>query len=173
MTAARLRPGPRRRQPRRDRPAGGDRRASGPGHRPGEAAGAARLQARAEEELRQAGTERDLQRERAVAAEQQARAAQPERERDAEQVRELRDRLSAAQAAAGLVLPELADLSGDLGDGARGVTLPEAGIDVARQLDGTVVLHHQNRQIRLGDGEYAAAHARALAAGLLALSSRT
>ncbi|MER6582687.1 hypothetical protein, partial [Nonomuraea sp. NPDC001023] len=113
----------------------------------GEAA-AARLQARAEDELRQAGTDRDLQRERAVAAEQQARAAQAERERDAEQVRELRDRLAAAQTAAGLVLPDLADLSGDLGEGVRGVTVPGAGVVVARQPDGAVVLHHQGRQIR-------------------------
>ncbi|MBB5781790.1 hypothetical protein [Nonomuraea jabiensis] len=79
------------------------------------------------EELRQSCAERDLQRERAVAAEQQAHAAQAEREREAEQVRELRDRLAAAQAAAGLVLPELADLSGDLGDDVHRVRLPEAG----------------------------------------------
>ncbi|MEU1729321.1 hypothetical protein [Nonomuraea sp. NPDC005692] len=136
----------------------------------GEAAAATRLQARAEEELRQAGTDRDLQRERAVAAEQQARAARAERDRDAEQVRELRDRLAAAQAAAGLVLPDLADLSGDLGDDVRGVRLPEVGIAVARQPDGAVVLHHQGRQIRLSDGRHAAAHGRALAAALLALA---
>ncbi|MEV3986282.1 hypothetical protein [Nonomuraea sp. NPDC049758] len=102
---------------------------------------------------------------------QQARADQVERERLADQVRELRDRLAAAQAAAGLVLPELADLSGHLGDGVRGVTLSGAGIAVARQPDGAVVLHHQDRQIRLGDGEHAPAHGRALAAALLALSS--
>ncbi|MFF0869977.1 hypothetical protein ACFYUV_50065 [Nonomuraea sp. NPDC003560] len=137
----------------------------------GEAAGAARLQARAEDELRQARIDRDLQRERAVAAEQQARAAKAERERDAEQVRELRERLAAAQAAAGLVLPALADLSGDLGDGARGVALPEADICVARQPDGAVVLHHQGRQIRLGEGEHVAAHGRTLAAALLAVAS--
>ncbi|MEV3986701.1 hypothetical protein [Nonomuraea sp. NPDC049758] len=134
----------------------------------GEAAAAARLQARAEDELRQAATDRDLQRERAVAAEQQARAAQAERERDAEQVRELRERLAAAQTAAGLVLPDLADL----GDGVRGVRLPETGIVVARHPDGAVVLHHEDRQIRLGDGKHAPAHGRALAAGLLAVSAR-
>ncbi|MEV4374959.1 hypothetical protein AB0J71_48490 [Nonomuraea sp. NPDC049637] len=130
-----------------------------------------RLQSRAEEELRQAGTERDLQRERAVAAEQQDRVAQAERERDAEQVRELRDRLAAAQASAELVLPAPADLSGDLGEGIREVTLPEVGIAVARQPDGTVVPHHQGRQTRLSDGQHAAAHGRALAAALLALAS--
>ncbi|MFI7423695.1 hypothetical protein [Nonomuraea sp. NPDC049684] len=107
-----------------------------------------------------------------MTAEQQAHAAQAERERDAEQVRELRDRLAAAQAAAGLVLPDLADLSGDLGDGVRGVRLPGTGIVVARQPDGAVVLHHEDRQIRLGDGGHAAAHGRALAAGLLAVSAR-
>ncbi|MGW5159744.1 hypothetical protein ACWEPN_30075, partial [Nonomuraea wenchangensis] len=62
-------------------------------------------------------------------------------------------------------LPEPVDLSGDLGDGVWGVTLPEAGIEaVARHLDGTVVLHHQNTRIRLG------AHGQALAAALLAVS---
>ncbi|MEV4374837.1 hypothetical protein AB0J71_47860 [Nonomuraea sp. NPDC049637] len=100
----------------------------------------------------------------------QARAAQAEREREAEQVWDLRERLAAAQAAAGLVLPDLADLSGDLGDGARGVRLPEAGITVARDPDGAVVLHHQGREIRVGDGEHAPAHGRALAAALLALA---
>ncbi|MGW2151558.1 hypothetical protein ACWCOT_45170 [Nonomuraea bangladeshensis] len=135
----------------------------------GEAATAARLQERAEDELRQARADRDLQRERAVAAEQQARTAQAERERAAEQMRDLRERLAAAQVAAGLVLPDLADLSGDLGDGVRGVALPEAGICVARQPDGAVVLHQQDRQIRLGEDEHAPAYGRALAAGLLAV----
>ncbi|MER6582029.1 hypothetical protein [Nonomuraea sp. NPDC001023] len=125
----------------------------------------------AEDELRRAGTERDLQRERAAAAEQQAQAAEAGRERAGEQGRELRDRLAVAQAAAGLVLPDLADLSGDPGDGVRGVRLPEAGLAVARQPDGAVVLHHQGRQIRLSDGRHAAAHGRALAAALLALAS--
>ncbi|MEV3987237.1 hypothetical protein [Nonomuraea sp. NPDC049758] len=105
-----------------------------------------------------------------MTAEQQARAAQAER--DAEQVRELRERLAAAQTAAGLVLPDLADLSGDLGIGVRGVRLPGTDIVVARQPDGTVVLHHEDQQIRLGDGGHAAAHGRALAAGLLAVSAR-
>ncbi|MEU5865449.1 hypothetical protein ABZ815_30065 [Nonomuraea sp. NPDC047529] len=103
----------------------------------GEAVTAARLQARAEEELRQARQERDAQNERAVAAEQQAHAARAESKLK-EQVRELRERLAAAQTAAGLVLPELADLSGDLGEGARGVRLAGAGIAVARQPDGAV-----------------------------------
>ncbi|MFC7585771.1 hypothetical protein ACFQYP_20030 [Nonomuraea antimicrobica] len=40
-------------------------------------------------------------------------------------VHDLRERL----AAAGLVLPELIDLSRDLGDGVRGVALPESGIE--------------------------------------------
>ncbi|MGW2219463.1 hypothetical protein ACWCSD_31125 [Nonomuraea sp. NPDC001684] len=53
------------------------------------------------------------------------------------------------------------------------MTLPETGIAVARQPDGAVVLHHEDQQIRLGDGEHAAAHARTLAADLFALSSRT
>ncbi|MGW2157080.1 hypothetical protein [Nonomuraea sp. NPDC001699] len=137
----------------------------------GEAVTAARLQARAEEELRQARQERDAQHERAVAAEQQAHAARAESKLK-EQVREPCERLAAAQTAAGLVLPELADLSGDLGEGARGVRLAGAGIAVARQPDGAVVLHHGDRRIRLGDGEHAAAHGRTLAAGLLAVSAR-
>ncbi|NUP38185.1 MAG: hypothetical protein HOY76_14510, partial [Streptomyces sp.] len=124
-----------------------------------------------EDELRQTRADRDLQRERAVTAEQQARAAEAERERDAEQVRDLRDRLATAQATAGLVLPDLADLSGDLGNGVRGVRLPEAGLTVARQPDGAMMLHHQGRKIRLGDGEHATAYGRVLAAALLALAS--
>ncbi|MER6514413.1 hypothetical protein ABT158_46895 [Nonomuraea sp. NPDC001636] len=84
------------------------------------------------------------------------------RERLADQVRELRDRLAAVQAAAGLALPDLADL----GEGMHGGTLP-----VAWQPDGAVVLHHQDPQIRLGDGEHAPAHCRALAAALPALAS--
>ncbi|QFY10320.1 hypothetical protein GBF35_30130 [Nonomuraea phyllanthi] len=107
-----------------------------------------------------------------MTAEQQALAAQAERERAAEQVRELRDRPAAAQTASGLVLPELADLNGDIGDGVRGVILPEAGIALARQPDGAVVPHHQGRRIRLGDPAHAPAHGRALAAGLLAVCSR-
>ncbi|MGA5762106.1 hypothetical protein [Nonomuraea bangladeshensis] len=82
---------------------------------------------------------------------------------------EARLALAAAQVAAGLVLPDLADLSGDLGDGVRGVALPEAGICVARQPDGAVVLHQQDRQVRLGEDEHAPAYGRALAAGLLAV----
>ncbi|MFI6182904.1 hypothetical protein ACIA8R_45770 [Nonomuraea sp. NPDC051191] len=72
-----------------------------------------------------------------LAARLQARAARAESKLK-EQVRELRERLAAAQTAAGLVLPELADLSGDLGEGARGVRLAGAGIAVARQPDGAV-----------------------------------
>lgn len=105
--------------------------------------------------------------------EQRARAAEAERERAAEQAQELRDRLAAAQAAAGLVLPALTDLSSDLGAGARGVVLPDAGIRVvARDPDGAVVLYHRSQEIRLGDPEHALAHSRALAAGLLAVSTR-
>lgn len=52
------------------------------------------------------------------------------------------------------------------------MTLPEAGIEaVARHPDGTVVLHHQNTRIRLGDPEHAPAHGQALAAALLAVFS--
>ncbi|MEW9555393.1 hypothetical protein [Nonomuraea sp. NPDC050783] len=98
--------------------------------------------------------------------------AQAGRERAAGEARELRERLAVAQAAAGLVLPELIDLSRDLGDGVRGVTLPEAGITVARQPDGAVLLHAGDLRHRLGDAEHAAAHARALDAALLAVCAR-
>uniref|UniRef100_UPI003F4947DD hypothetical protein n=1 Tax=Nonomuraea sp. CA-252377 TaxID=3240003 RepID=UPI003F4947DD len=137
----------------------------------GEAA-AARLQERAEEELRQARTEHDIQRERAATAEQRARAAEAELERATAQAQELRDRLATAQAAAGLVLPALTDLSPALGAGVRGVTLPEAGIEaVTRRPDGTVALHHQGHEIRLSGPQHTPAHGRALAAAILAASS--
>ncbi|YCK40031.1 hypothetical protein ACNF49_39985 [Actinomadura sp. ATCC 39365] len=67
----------------------------------------------------------------------------------------------------GWCCPEPADLSGDLGDGVRGVRLPEASVAVARLLDGAVVLHHQGRQIRRGRAHRP--HGCALAVGLLVL----
>ncbi|MCK2220448.1 hypothetical protein MF672_042585 [Actinomadura sp. ATCC 31491] len=80
--------------------------------------------------------------------------------------------MAAAQAAAGLVLPALADLSRDLGDGVRGVALPDAGITVARQPDDTVLLYAGDLRHHLGDTEHAPASARALAAALLAVATR-
>ncbi|MBB5778975.1 hypothetical protein [Nonomuraea jabiensis] len=51
-------------------------------------------------------------------------------------VRAARGQLAVAQAATGLVLPEPIDVSHDLGDGVRGVVLPESGIEsVARHPD--------------------------------------
>ncbi|MFI7114859.1 hypothetical protein ACIBK9_51715 [Nonomuraea sp. NPDC050227] len=81
-------------------------------------------------------------------------------------------RLETAQAAASLTLPEPIDLSSDLGDGVSGVVLPDAAIQtVTREPDGTIVLHHHDTRIRLGDPQHAPARGRALAAALLALSS--
>jgi hypothetical protein len=105
-----------------------------------------------------------------VTAEERARAVDAERERITDRLEELRRRL----AAAGLVLPELADLSGDLGDGVRGVALTDAGIArVAHHPGGAVVLYHAAGQIPLGDPEHALGHSRALAAALLAITART
>jgi chromosome segregation ATPase len=78
-------------------------------------------------------------------------------------------RLEAAQAAAGLVLPELTDLSSDLvqHDG----VLPDTAIEVvAQHPDGSVVLYWHNARIPLGDPERAPAHGQALAAAILAAS---
>jgi hypothetical protein len=73
---------------------------------------------------------------------------------------------------AGLVIPELRDLSSDRGDGVRGVALSDAGIEVvARHPDGTVVLHWRNTRIPLGDPGHAAEHGPAVATAILAASS--
>ncbi|WP_091092958.1 hypothetical protein [Nonomuraea wenchangensis] len=67
-----------------------------------------------------------------------------EADRLREQLREEAGRAAAclevARVAALLVLPKLVDLSGDLGEGVWGVTLPGAGIEsVTRRPDGAVV----------------------------------
>ncbi|MFB4294682.1 hypothetical protein ACBI99_44105 [Nonomuraea sp. ATR24] len=69
------------------------------------------------------------------------------------------------------MLPELTDLSSDHGVGVRGVTLPDAGIDVARDPDGAVILHFQDQEIRLGDPQHVPARGRTLAAAILAASA--
>jgi seryl-tRNA synthetase len=117
------------------------------------------------EQARQATTEAKISAARRIGAAESARDI-AERGLQAAQ-----DRLTAAQSAAGLVLPNLIDLSRDRGDGVSGVVLPDAGIEVARESDGAVVLHHHNTRIRLGDPAQAPAQGRALAAAVLAVSA--
>ncbi|SDM61770.1 hypothetical protein [Nonomuraea jiangxiensis] len=119
--------------------------------------------------------ERDQERQARTKAETtaatQVTAAETRLQVTRKNLQQARHQLVAAQAATGLALPELIDLSRDLGDGVRGVALPGAGIEVvARHPDGTVVLYHQNTRMGLGDPEHAPAHGRALAAAILAVS---
>ncbi|MFI0425135.1 hypothetical protein [Spongiactinospora sp. 9N601] len=143
-----------------------------------ELAAARQVLQRAEDDLLQTARERDDQRERA-AAEQQAHAATADADRAREELRQVHARLAAAQAATGLVPPELADL----GEGRWGVRLPagSAVAAVTRDSDGVPALllagehrdEHRGEPIRLADPARAGAAARALAAALLALTTVT